>query len=301
MRRLIVVLGILGTASMACAIGGGALPEPTAIVVQPTVAQPTLAGSTATPTTDADGGQTPAPPGQNCTPRSDWPIYTVDSGDTLASIAARTSSNVSALTAANCLTNANALLAGQQLRVPEMPSSLPTPTSDQCPGNISWFFSFAGGTVDRLCPNPVETRNAAGEDFEGGRMLWYSALPGESDQRPTIYVIYNDGDWETIPDVWDSSQPASDPSIVPPANRFQPTNSLGKVWRENSTIRGRLGWAYEPMATFTGHVQSVVEPNPRPAGYIFHWYMDHGKQGIVLRLYSIDMAPNKWEVAGKDQ
>jgi hypothetical protein len=182
----------------------------------------------------------------------------------------------------------------------QRPAVLPTPTSNLCPGNISWFFTFTAGAIDRLCPNPVEIRNAAGEDFEGGRMLWYSALPGESDQRPTIYVIYNDGDWETIPDIWDSSQPASDPSIVPPANRFQPTNSFGKVWRENTTIRGRLGWAYEPMATFAGHMQTVVVPNPRPAGYVDHWYMDHGKQGIVLRLYSIDMAPNKWEVAGKD-
>lgn len=296
MRRFIVTLFVLVLASTACSIGGS-LPTPTSIAVQPTVAQPPAETATTTLAPTPTDQSVPVPLSGNCTPRTEWQSYTVVSGDTLSNIAARTGTTVNDLVTANCLANSNVLLVGQQLRVPTDLSSLNIP---QCTNNVAYFFTFTAGAIDRLCPNPADTRSAAGEDFEGGRMLWYAAAPTDSDQRPTIYVIYNDGDWETIPDIWTSGQPSSDPNIVPPANRFQPVDSFGKVWRENAAIKQRLGWAYEQKQSFTGHFQTVIAPNPRPSGYVDHWYLDHGKQGIVLRLYSVDMAPNRWEVAGKD-
>src|SRR5258708_8319719 len=48
----------------------------------------------------------------NCTPRTDWPLYTVLAGDTLGTIAQRTQTSVNALTAANCLVNAHNIAAG---------------------------------------------------------------------------------------------------------------------------------------------------------------------------------------------
>jgi LysM repeat protein len=42
-----------------------------------------------------------------CTPRTDWPVYTVVAGDTLAKIARITTSTVAALASANCLADAN--------------------------------------------------------------------------------------------------------------------------------------------------------------------------------------------------
>jgi hypothetical protein len=296
-RRLLVTLSLFFASSIACTLGSSTS-QPTRIAAVPT-ATTIINIATSIPSISPTITQVINTAAPSCTPRSDWPLYTVASGDTLGSLAERTSSTVQILVTANCLTNANLLSVGQQIRVPSIPAPLPTPTSNQCAGNVSWFFTFTAGAIDRLCPNPVQNRNAVGEDFEGGRMLWYAALPGESDQRATIYIIYNDGDWETIPDIWAEGQMVSDPNVVPPAGRFQPVRGFGKVWRENTAIRQRLGWAYEPEATFAGRMQTVIVPNPRPAGYVEHWYLDHGKAGIVLRLYSIDMAPNKWELAGK--
>lgn len=78
--------------------------------------QPTrIASVINTGNTGSTGGNTA------CTPRTNWQLYTVVAGDTLASIARRTGSSVSDLTAANCLTNPNSIYAGQQLRVPVTP------------------------------------------------------------------------------------------------------------------------------------------------------------------------------------
>jgi|GEM_PF-4391292 len=65
---------------------------------------------------------------ENCSVRQDWLLYTVQAGDTLAAIARRSNSNVNELVVANCLTDANALAVGQQLRVPTIDSPVPTVT-----------------------------------------------------------------------------------------------------------------------------------------------------------------------------
>lgn len=63
--------------------------------------------------------------GGPCILRTDWPTYTVSRGDTLSGIARRTSSTVAELTAANCLSDANLLFAGQVLYVPRLPGVPP--------------------------------------------------------------------------------------------------------------------------------------------------------------------------------
>jgi hypothetical protein len=168
--------------------------------------------------------------------------------------------------------------------------------------SAQWFFTFDAGKFDTRapCPNPVVQVSAAGQDFEGGRMLWYASLPGNpADQRGTIFVIYNDGSWITYPDTWATGQPESDPSIVPPSGRYQPIAASAK--RDNADVRQKLGWAYEPEQAFTGRFQE-------PTGYAGIWngrdsyfYVDHGKWGLVLRLYAVNMGPNYWEVAGRYQ
>lgn len=57
-----------------------------------------------------------------CTPRSEWPTYTIQAGDNLTAIAARTNSTIDELVAANCLENANNIRRGQDLFVPNDPS-----------------------------------------------------------------------------------------------------------------------------------------------------------------------------------
>ena len=56
----------------------------------------------------------------------------------------------------------------------------------------------------------------------------------------------------------DPSQPSNDPSLAVPNGRYQPVDSIGRVWRENSDVRNRLGWAYEPQSKFLGRMQSYL-------------------------------------------
>lgn len=72
------------------------------------------AASANTNTSNTSANQT----NTTCSPRSDWAIYTVVAGDTLSAIARDVGSTANELTTANCLSNANALFVGQQIRVP---------------------------------------------------------------------------------------------------------------------------------------------------------------------------------------
>jgi LysM repeat protein len=299
--RLRLGLVALLAASLACNLGSPSTTRSTP-TTRPTVGvadnastsialQPTIQASSPAPTQV----------GAACTPRTDWPSMTVGEGETLSAIAARVGSSIDDLVAANCLSNPDALVAGQTLYVPVAPPSSgpvtgggnPFVPAQDCGGN-QWFFTFYAGKEDPACPGAVITSNAAGENFEGGRVYWYEAMPGSADTRGTIYVIYNDGSWETFPDTWDASQPSNDPSIAPPAGRYQPERGIGKLWREQAGVRSKLGWAYEPESAFMGRQQFPVG-NTGTA----YWYIDHGWRNLVLRLYSVDMAPNRWEVAGR--
>lgn len=60
-----------------------------------------------------------------CTPRTNWPVYTVKAGDTLFGIAQATGSTVAELTYANCLPNPNIIVTGQKLYVPRLPQPQP--------------------------------------------------------------------------------------------------------------------------------------------------------------------------------
>ena len=181
------------------------------------------------------------------------------------------------------------------------PTILPTGhISTTC--SASWFFAFDNKHLPlaSFCPEPVKLLEAVGQDFEGGRAYRYAPDPSYTiDQRGTVFIIYNDGEWVTIPDNWDSSQPSSDPNLVVPEGRYQPIDSIGKVWRENVlTVRDRLGWAYEPQSKFQGRIQRYLVQPGMPSGDTHFFFIDHGKWGIVLLLNSVDMGPNKWEVVG---
>jgi len=241
-----------------------------------------------------------------CTPRADWPTITIGDGDTLSGIAARVGSTVDDLATANCLSNPGAIMSGQTIHVPSVPegSTQPTlapgsentgPAAPLAPSggeasNCSnqWFFAFDFSASDASCPGPVITSQAVGQNFQGGRVLWYEAAPGSGEQRPTIYVIYNDRTWQSFPDTWQEGQPANDPSIAPPANWYQPERAIGKLWREQPGAHEKLGWAYAPEEAYQGRRQSPVNES----GYI---YIDHGLRNLALRLAS----NGRWETVGR--
>ena len=77
-------------------------------------------------------------PASACTPRNDWPVYTVEAGDTLYSIADRSDTTDDVLQAANCLADPNKINVGQSLRVPKQPepresAATPEPAATQQP------------------------------------------------------------------------------------------------------------------------------------------------------------------------
>ena len=117
-----------------------ATPTPDVI---PTVIRP---GATATPSIappaspvptlvplPTQAPQTAATAPAACTPRADWPEYTVASGESLYGIALRTDTTTAALQSANCLDDPDRIFEGQKLRVPTVPSA-PTPAATAAPG-----------------------------------------------------------------------------------------------------------------------------------------------------------------------
>jgi LysM repeat protein len=104
-----------------------------------------------------------------CSLRTDWPVYIVSAGDTLGNLAQRTGTTASTLSAANCLTDANLITVGQQLRVPPNSLDVPTPFGPPTPNVVraggqltvspvigneaGWFVLQAGSIVTISWPN----------------------------------------------------------------------------------------------------------------------------------------------------
>ncbi|MBK8904045.1 MAG: hypothetical protein IPM53_22880 [Anaerolineaceae bacterium] len=117
----------------------------------------------------------------------------------------------------------------------------------------AWFFSGPPTT----CPagGPVQTA-AAYQQFEHGTMLWLeNGLwwdPGEM-----IYVLYDTQTFEPFPEyaLPDSSAPTPNIDYDPPEGMFVPESGFGLLWKENSWIRQRLGWALAPEVGFSTTVQ----------------------------------------------
>ena len=51
-----------------------------------------------------------------CSPRTDWAVYTIQRGDTLARIAARYNTTATVLANANCIADASRIFTGQPVR-----------------------------------------------------------------------------------------------------------------------------------------------------------------------------------------
>ena len=148
LTSLRVILLLLGFAVFAAAclpfVGDGngddATPTPDKIPTVIPIERPTAASTPTVPTIVPLSTQGPQPtsPAPSCTPRNDWPVYTVEAGDTLYSIADRSDTTVDTLQAANCLADPNTIGVGQSLRVPKQPeprepAATPEPAATQQP------------------------------------------------------------------------------------------------------------------------------------------------------------------------
>lgn len=131
--RIVIAALLVALAVSACSLSADSASDDVSAIVtatpdatnQPVVTAevtPVTATATITPSptaTQRSSGQVGVTP--PCVGRTDWPAYTVVAGDTLSALARRTGSTVTALSQANCLSNANLLEVGQSLRVPRQP------------------------------------------------------------------------------------------------------------------------------------------------------------------------------------
>jgi hypothetical protein len=114
-----------------------------------------------------------------------------------------------------------------------------------------WFFSPAPD----ICPQDAALISVGAEQaFERGVMVWVAGLDG-------IFVLFDDTvfspKWDYYTDEWNEGDPIDDPTIVPPAGLYQPVRGFGLVWREQPTVRDRLGWALAPEVEFETAVQTT--------------------------------------------
>src|SRR5574341_269691 len=145
-----------------------------------------------------------------------------------------------------------------------------------CP--FTWFMSPSPD----LCPlMAAEVKSAAAQPFERGIMLW-------DETYRTIWVFLYDGalpGYLYLYDAWAEGQPDNDPSLTPPDGLLQPQRGFGKVWRETSGLRDRIGWATAPEYAYTMMYQCTYDST---SCYLL---------GPSSEVYQIDLtqSPGSWQ------
>lgn len=157
---------------------------------------------------------------QSCTVRSDWPVYTVVPGDTVAKISRRYNTSMAAIITANCLANPRLIYSGQQLRVPPGVNTQPGPGI-----NVPSTF----------------------QAYENGFMTWRA-------DNGLIWVFINDGRVFTFPSITYGLLPenaVTDNSPVGRSPRFPSIMGFGRVWGNFTYVRDALGWAVASELSYT--------------------------------------------------
>lgn len=116
----------------------------------------------------------------------------------------------------------------------------------RCPDQ--WFFP----NPPDICPaGPALITAGAEQHFQAGTMLWSAA-------EDRIYVLFGDGaspQWTAFTDEWDPGEPEDNPELQPPTGYYQPVRGFGQVWREQPSVRDRLGWAIDEEAAYQTAIQ----------------------------------------------
>lgn len=110
----------------------------------------------------------------------------------------------------------------------------PTPSPTPCAYTVQPDLSEFWNEAEIGCPlNPGEVAiSTAYAPFEGGQMLWRS-------DTDTIYVLFNDGRWESYPNEW--RQSAQEYSCGEESSPPTPVRGFGRVWCDHPAVRQTLG------------------------------------------------------------
>ncbi|TVR19939.1 MAG: hypothetical protein EA396_11680 [Anaerolineaceae bacterium] len=105
--------------------------------------------------------------------------------------------------------------------------------------DTQWFF-IEPRPAD--CPlSPPTASQGVYQEFENGYMIWFGALQ-------LIYVMYNDATfprWQAFRDHFTEDMPHFSEEYLnaPRAGLWQPRRGFGLLWRSDSAVRNRIGWA----------------------------------------------------------
>ena len=99
------------------------------------------------------------------------------------------------------------------------------------------------------CPiEGVRSEFMAEQTFQRGHMVWR-----ESDR--TVFILYDHGLWESVPDRWQEGMPEYSCGASPPAGLLQPKRGFGLVWCDVAGVRESLGWAFVEEVGYTNQRQ----------------------------------------------
>lgn len=79
------------------------------------------------------------------------------------------------------------------------------------------------------------------QPFEQGHLLWLSNVGWY--ESPVVYALFEDGSYTRFDDTYDPNVDPSQGGPEPPEGLSSPTEALGKVWRQNRSVRDRIGFA----------------------------------------------------------
>lgn len=103
----------------------------------------------------------------------------------------------------------------------------------------TWFFIEPRPAS---CPlNPPLASQGVYQTFQNGYMVWVGS-------QDAIYVLYNDSlhpRWQVFRDYFNEGMPedSSQFTAAPQAGLWQPRRGFGMLWRGNTDVRNRIGWA----------------------------------------------------------
>lgn len=145
------------------------------------------------------------------------------------------------------------------------PNATPTPVTGAF-GSVYWAKSPVRDTLGTPT-GPEYSVNAAVLDFQRGTM--YERLDSN-----TIYILFADGSFKSVPDTWTSSDGIGG-GAGPQPNLWIPNKSFGKVWSDDQTLTDTLGYAVSADAHYMeGKIQDFA-----------NGHMLYSDEGFVYVLY----------------